>query len=472
MKSVAIIGAGITGLTAAFYLKRKGIPVTVYEASGRVGGVIQSIRQDGYLAEFGPNTILETSPKIKQLVQDAGLESRRLGTDPKAEARYVVRYQRPILLPRSVLGFLTTPLFTAKAKLSVLREPFVPARMDGPEESVAEFVVRRLGNEFLVHAIDALAAGVYAGDPYKLSLQHSFPRLAQVEARYGSLIKGQFLGARERRKRGELAKDRAPKFSFDEGLQVLPDTLRARIGEENIQLNTAVTRLTRTAQTWRLALSEKGSERSAEHSAVLYAGTAFRLAELQIESQPRVSFNALSEIRYAPVASIALGFRREDVAHPCEGFGMLIPKIAGFTILGTIFSSSLFSNRAPRGHIMLTSYVGGERYPELAALPPDKLVELVCEDLRILLGVKGSPAFTHTSFFPRAIPQYNVGFGRFRDLMTEIETKTPGLFLAGHYRDGVSLSDSILSGCNAAERIEKQTAAADGPVNEQKSIAV
>src|SRR5712671_43241 len=115
MKSVAIIGAGITGLTAAFYLKRKGIPVTVYEASGRVGGVIQSFCQDGYLAEFGPNTILETSPKIRQLVQDAGLESRRLETDPKAQARYVVRYKRPIPLPRSALGFLTTPLFTAKA---------------------------------------------------------------------------------------------------------------------------------------------------------------------------------------------------------------------------------------------------------------------------------------------------------------------------------------------------------------------
>lgn len=472
MKSVAIIGAGITGLTAAFYLKRKGIPVTVYEASGRVGGVIQSFRQDGYLAEFGPNTILETSPRVKQLVQDAGLESRRLDTDPKAETRYVVRYKRPISMPGSALGFLTTPLFTAKAKLFVLREPFVPARRDGKEESVAEFVVRRLGNEFLVHAIDALAAGVYAGDPHKLSLRHAFPKLAQVEARYGSLIKGQFLGARDRRKRGEVAKDRAPKFSFDEGLQVLPNALRECIGNTNIRLNTAVTRLTQTVRTWTLALAEKGGKGSAEHSAVLYAGTAFRLAELKIESQPRVSFSALSEIRYPPVASIALGFRREDVAHPCYGFGMLIPKIEGFKILGTIFSSSLFPNRAPEGHLMLTSYVGGERYPELAALPPDQLVELVREDLRILLGVKGKPTFTHCSYYPKAIPQYNVGYGRFRDLMSEIETKAPGVFLAGHYRDGVSLSDSILSGCNVAERIERQIAAADGPVNKEKSIAV
>ena len=133
---------------------------------------------------------------------------------------------------------------------------------------------------------------------------------------------------------------------------------------------------------------------------------------------------------------------------------MLIPKIEGFKILGTIFSSSLFPNRAPAGHLTLTSYVGGERYPELASLPAEKLFELVCEDLRVLLGVKGKPTFQHGVFYPRAIPQYNVGYGRFRELMNQIETQNQGLFLAGHYRDGVSLSDSIVSGCNVAERVE------------------
>ncbi len=143
----------------------------------------------------------------------------------------MVRYGRPVAMPGSALGFFTSELFTAKAKLALLREPFVPPRRDGHEESVAEFVIRRLGREFLDHAIDALVAGVYAGDPYKLSVPQAFPKLGQLEARYGSLIKGQILGARERKRRGEVAKDRAPKFSFDEGLQVLPDTLRERLGE-------------------------------------------------------------------------------------------------------------------------------------------------------------------------------------------------------------------------------------------------
>jgi oxygen-dependent protoporphyrinogen oxidase len=454
MKSVAIIGAGITGLTAAFYLKRKGILVTVYEASGRTGGVIQSLLRDGYLAEFGPNTILETSPKITQLIRDAGLESRRLNPNPRAEARYVVRYKRPIEMPGSPLGFFTTSLFTAKAKFAVLREPFVPARRDGKEESIAEFVQRRLGQEFLDHAIDALVAGVYAGDPYKISVLQAFPKLAQLEARYGSLIKGQILGARERKKRGEVSKDRAGKFSFDDGLQVLPETLAESLGE-SLRLNTSVVKLAQTADGWTLNLCERGQDAQVEHDAVIYAGTAFKLAELKLETEAPLNFAQFSEIRYPPVASVVLGFRREDVAHPCAGFGMLIPKVEGFKILGTIFSSSLFPNRAPADHLTLTSYVGGERYPELASLAPEKLFALTCEDLRLLLGVRGKPTFQHSVFYPRAIPQYNVGYGRYRQAMADVEAQAPGLFLAGHYRDGVSLSDSIVSGCNVADRIER-----------------
>lgn len=461
MNSVAIIGAGITGLTAAFYLKRSGVPVTVYEASGRVGGAIQSLRKDGFLAEFGPNTILETSPKVTQLVRDAGLQPRRLDPDPHAEARYVVRYQRPIEMPGSPLGFFTTELFTWKAKLAVLREPFVPARRDGKEESVAEFVVRRLGQEFLDHAIDALVAGVYAGDPYKLSVPQAFPKLAQLEARYGSLIKGQIFGARDRKKRGEVAKDRAAKFSFDEGLQVLPDTLAKLLGED-LHLNAVVTSLQQGADEWSVEVREGGQDQRVQHAAVIYAGTAYRLAELGLQTNAPLSLKPFAAIRYPPVASVVLGFRREDLAHPCQGFGMLIPKVEGFKILGTIFSSSLFPNRAPAGHVTLTSYVGGERYPDLAGLPLDQLAELTCADLRVLLGLKGKPVFQHSVFYSRAIPQFTLGYGKYRDLMTEMEAKAPGLFIAGHFRDGISLSDSIVSGCNVAERVGRHVTQGKG----------
>jgi oxygen-dependent protoporphyrinogen oxidase len=365
-------------------------------------------------------------------------------------------------------------LFTLKAKLAVLREPFIKPRRDGVEESIGQFVARRFNQEFLDNAIDALVAGIYAGDPHKLSVTHAFPKLKALEDNYGSMIKGQILGGRERKKRGEVAKDRAPKFSFDEGLQVLTDTLAAHLGDA-VRLNTGITQLTKTATGWTVHAQTATGGSLDEHDAVIFCGTAPKLAELKIDwsaglrpgssplqnragsetSAPAqlLDLSQFSQIRYPPVASVVLGFRRGDVAHNCCGFGMLIPKIEGFKSLGTIFSSALFPNRAPAGHHTLTTYVGGERYPDLALLPQDKLVALVCDDLKILLGLRGQPTFQHVVVYPKAIPQYNVGYGRFKDLMTKLETNAPGFFLAGHYRDGVSLSDSIVSGINISERI-------------------
>ena len=457
MKSVAIIGAGITGLTAAFYLKRRGVPVTVYEAGARAGGVIQSSRQNGFLAESGPNTILETSPKISELIRDLNLEARRFYPNPAAKNRYVVRDKKPIAMPSSQAEFLTTKLFSARAKFALAREPFVPPRRDGVEESVAEFVLRRLNQEFLNRAIDPLVAGIYAGDPHKLSVKHAFPKLLETEQKYGSLLKGQFFGASDRKKSGEVSRRDAKLFSFDEGLQVLTDALAAQLGD-SLKLNAPVLKMIQSDDGWRVSTSSG----EAEHSSVIYCGTAYKLADLKIESQASVDFLAFAEILYPPVASVVLGFRREDVAHPLDGFGMLIPKIEGFKILGTIFSSSLFPNRAPENFVTFTSYVGGERQPELAALPAEKLFELVCDDLRALLGVKGKPVFTHHHFWPRAIPQYNVGFGKFKDLLNEIESRAHGLFFAGSFRDGISLGDSIVSGVNIAESVGKTFLTTDG----------
>ena len=277
MKSVAIIGAGITGLTAAFYLKRKGVPVTVYEAGARAGGVIQSSRQNGFLAEFGPNTILETSPKISELIRDLNLESRRIYPGPDAKNRYVVRDKKPVAMPSSQAEFLTTKLFSARAKFALAREPFVPPRRDGMEESVAEFVLRRLNQEFLDRAVDPFVAGIYAGDPHKLSVQHAFPKLLEAEQKYGSLLKGQLFGAGEQ-KPGEISRRNARMFSFDEGLQVLPDALASQLGDA-VKLNTPVTKLVQTSAGWRVSTS--GGE--SEHGAVIYCGTAYKLAELQAE---------------------------------------------------------------------------------------------------------------------------------------------------------------------------------------------
>jgi oxygen-dependent protoporphyrinogen oxidase len=237
---------------------------------------------------------------------------------------------------------------------------------------------------------------------------------------------------------------------------VLPDTLAAALGDD-VRLNTPVARLAKCAAGWRVS-SSRGEE---EFGAAIWCGTAYRLAELPIDGarlagQPPASdqpLALLAEIIYPPVASVVLGFRREDVAHPCQGFGMLIPRIEGFKILGTIFSSALFPNRAPAGHLTLTSYLGGARHPDLALRPAAELIETTLADLRVLLGVKGSPVFSQTATYPRAIPQYNLGYGKYRQLLNDMEAAAPGLYFAGHYRDGVSLGDSIVSGVGIAARV-------------------
>lgn len=454
MTAVAIIGGGITGLTTAFRLRQQGITATVYEASERVGGVIRSFQQDGFLAEFGPNTILETSPLIGSLVRDLGLESRRLYSDPGAENRYLVRDGKLVGLPASPFKFLATPLFSVGAKLRLMAEPFIPPAPPDREESVADFVLRRIGREFLDYAINPMVGGIYAGDPARLSVTHAFPKLRDVEQRYRSLILGQFLGARERRRRAEVSKQEAKKVSFDHGLQVLIDALRETLGG-NVRLQAAVKQVTQTRGGWEVVVEHNGQLERLRHAAILFAAPAHKLARVGFQSECGLGLAMLGQIHHPPVASVVLGFRREDVAHPLDGFGVLIPQIEGFNILGTLFSSSLFPNRAPAGHVTLTSYVGGCRAPELASRPAEELFELTRRDLQRLLGVSGQAVFRHHVLYPQAIPQYEVGYGRFKDLMNQIETQARGVFFAGHYRDGISLGDSIISGHRAADRMRE-----------------
>ncbi|HWL53262.1 MAG TPA: protoporphyrinogen oxidase [Chthoniobacteraceae bacterium] len=451
MKPVAIVGGGITGLSAAHRLSALGIPVTVYEAAPQVGGVIRSESCDGFLAEAGPNTILDTSPLIGGLVRELGLDRHRIDSSPEAKHRYILRNGRPQAVPGGVATFLRSPLFSFRTKLRLPLEMLVPrARAEG-EESVAAFVNRRLGREFLDYAINPMVGGVYAGDPVRLSLRHAFPRLHEVERRYGSLILGRFLGAAARRKRGEIPKTRARKFSFTDGLQTLTDALALRLGK-SIRTRSPVLNLSFDGAEWEIGI--RGERQVNRHSAVLLAAPAYQLARMELEAMGSVRPLALlGEMTYAPVASLVLGFRRERVAHPLDGFGVLIPEAEQRRLLGVIFSSSLFPNRAPEGHVALTCYLGGMRSPSLARCDAATAVQIALADLRPVLGVEGQPLFVRHAAFERAIPQYEVGFGRFKTFMNRLEDELPGLHFAGHFRDGISLGDSILAGEAVARRI-------------------
>ena len=440
MQKVAIIGAGITGLTAAFELKVKGIDCSVFEASDRVGGCIKTVHQDGFLVECGPNSILDTHPNLGKLITRLGLEGNKLPAKPAGNNRFIVRDGNPIALPTSPPKFFSSPAFSAKAKLRLLREPFIKSKSN-ESESLADFVVRRLGQEFLDYAINPFVSGVYAGDPAKLSTALAFPKLYELEQKYGSLIKGAVKGSKERKKRAETASKDARMFTFDDGMEVLPNQLAAKLGDA-IRLNTPVAGFQRLESgTW-LVNGE-------EFSDILLAVPAHAMPQLDAP----FDLSPFEEIYYPPVTSLSLGFGINQFMHPLDGFGMLIPKIEKRFSLGALFPSSIFADRAPPGMALLTIFIGGSQSPDRALMDEDEMLQNVLADLRELLGLDGEPDFKHVSAWPKAIPQYVVGYEKYLTHMKQIEDAHPGIHFAGHYRDGISVANSILSGLNVAERI-------------------
>jgi oxygen-dependent protoporphyrinogen oxidase len=447
MTPVAIVGAGITGLTAAFYLQKRGIPVVLYEASNRSGGMVHSTSHGGFLTELGPNTIMTNSVAVPRLIRDLGLESRRLLPSSSATTRYIVRNGRPVRVPQSLPGAIATNLLSLSAKLRVLGEPFFAKTAD-PDESLAAFVRRRLGAEFLDYLIDPFVAGVFAGDPEKLSTVHALPKMSALEQRYGSLMKGAVLGARERRERNAPIASEPRMFSFDGGLRVLTDTLTDRLNG-SVRLNCPVGGIEPSGRGWRI-YSPAGPE---TYSSLLFCSPAHRLPELVTGSDLSGELKNFEQVYYPPIARLAFGFRRSQVAHPLDGFGALVPRKENMSILGVLFSSSMFENRAPQDHVLLTAFAGGARNPHLRNSSADQIAEMALDDLRSLLGISGAPVFHDVVQLDRSIPQYNVGYGAVKQLIERIEAASPGLYFSGNFRQGISVSDCIAAGAAAAGKV-------------------
>ncbi|HCZ03825.1 MAG TPA: protoporphyrinogen oxidase, partial [Verrucomicrobiales bacterium] len=409
-KTIAILGGGITGLTAAYELLKLGHKPTVFESSPRIGGAIETIRQNDFLAECGPNTLLETSPRISNLISDLGLDSRKRYANPSMKNRYIIKGGKPVPMPLSPGQFVTTKLFSLGAKLNLIKEPFIAPCPSETEESLAAFIVRRLGQEFLDYAINPFVAGVYAGDPSRLSVQHAFPKLYALEQKYGSMIKGQFFGARERKIRGTVSKDKAKLVSFDQGLEVLVDGLGQKIGD-TINISTVIESVEKDEKKWIV----QGRKIREKFDAVITAIPTHRMTNMTFRDESDLDLSILRDIIYPPVTSVVMGFRRDQIRHSLEGFGMLVPKVERKNILGTIFSSSLFENRAPEGYVTLSTYIGGMRQPDHALLGDQEMDRLILKDLEALLGVRGEPAFINRRVWKKAIPQYTVGYGKVLD---------------------------------------------------------
>jgi protoporphyrinogen/coproporphyrinogen III oxidase len=451
MAAVAVVGAGIAGLTAAYRLKRRGIRVVVYEASDRGGGVILTERREGYLAELGPNSLTAGGGALAEVLSQLGLDASRVEAERDARKRYIVRKSKLVALPTSPSQLLTTRLLSNGAKLAIFGEPLVDPGDSPMEESVATFVRRRFNQEVLDYVANPFVAGIFAGDPEQLSARHAFPRLHDLEHSHGSVVKA--LGRMMQTGRGEPGSaPEAGLISFAGGMREIPDAFARELRSE-IRFMAPVTQLRRGPKGWTVSAAYQASEL---YDGVIYAAPAHCADEVDLGFEGGDRLKTLTSVSHPPVAVLALGFRREDVAHRLDGFGFLVPDVERRNVLGVIFSSTVFPGRAPAGHVLLTAFVGGVRHPDLANADLSTLTARVLDDLRLLLGVRGEPTFRAFQLWAKAIPQYTLSYGRFKEIMDEAERRNPGLGLTGSYRDGVAVGEVIAAADQVAERIAAQ----------------
>ncbi len=455
-KSVTIVGAGISGLTVAFWLQRWGFDVTVLEAGSVPGGTMQTLHEDGWLIERGPNSALETTPLFREMFAALDLGQECEHANPAANRRYILRDGTLRLLPLSPVSFLRTDLWTAAAKARILKEPFIPRGKK--EETIAEFVERRLGREMLDYAINPFVAGVYAGSPELLSVRAALPKLYALEEKYGGLIRGMVMGARERRRRRETAKDRARMFSFHSGMQAFPDAIVRRLGGR-LRLKSGVRSITPLRENggpirFSVTVPAQGGEENLVSDCIVLSVPARAAAPL-VQPHHADLARRLAAIEYPAVAEVFFGFRQSRIARPLDGFGYLIPAKEQRKILGTIWSSAIFSGRAPGGYAALTTFVGGTRQPEILELDDAALRATVLQELRAIMGVSGEPSAERIIRWDHAIPQYTLGHLEHCRVMDEFEAACPGWFLCSNYRGGIAVGDCVINGEGTARKVRR-----------------
>lgn len=432
-----VIGGGISGLATANALARKGKRVHVLEKADEAGGAVRSERREGFLVEAGPNSMMVKSQRVWDFIEELGLGPDRVEANPLANKRFLVKNSRIVALPQTLSGGVTTPLYSPLEKLRLLKEPFV-GRSKLKDESVTSFVSRRMGPAFLEYGISALVSGIFAGNPDTLSIRHGFPKVWNLEQKYGSLIGGALKLKRERKREG-IVPFKSRIISFREGLAQLAEALANQSG---LTLRTGVdVQAIRREDTggWIVETKDKTL-----HSGKLVIATPLRAhSELPFPEEVRKTLLEIPQIDHPPLSTLVLGFRREQVGHPLDGFGVLFPRMEKRFCLGCIFSTTLFPGRAPDGKVSLMCFIGGVQQPENGSLPTEEMVRETVRDLAPLLDLKGDPEFQSHAFWPEAIPQYNVGHQVFLNALESAEETHPGLFLRGNFRGGPGLNDCV-----------------------------
>jgi oxygen-dependent protoporphyrinogen oxidase len=469
---IVVIGGGISGLAATHRLIERGAhsennrpEILLLEASSRMGGVIRTERRDGFLIEAGPDSFISEKPEAIELAKRINLTSRLIETNERHRRSFIVRGGRlhavpegfQLLAPSRFWPFATTSIFSLTGKARMALDLVLPRRttMNGNnEESLAQFVRRRLGREALERMAQPMVGGIYTADPENLSLRATMPRFLEMEREHRSLIRAMW---KQRRKAGapEAKGTSGARYSlflsFDEGMQTLVDGIIACLKGVSVRLNTRVESLTfdDAAKKWKI---DTGTEETILADAVCLALPAYASAKLLSETDGQLS-DELEAIPYASTATINLAYKRADIPHALDGFGFVVPLIERRSILACTFSNVKFAGRAPADYVLLRAFVGGALQPEMFALEEEAMIDLARRDLQQLLGIKTEPLFAHVLKWPRSMAQYHVGHiervGRIRQRLSA----HPSLKLAGNAFQGAGIPDCIRSGETAADEI-------------------
>jgi len=461
MTRIAIIGAGISGLATAHAIQTQAreagleIETVILEKEDRLGGKIWSIKDEGFLCEWGPNGFLDNKPMTLEFCDRLGIRDRLLRSDDNARKRFI--YSGKILnrLPENGPSFLKSKLISWPGKIRLATEMFRPARLDDVDETLADFGRRRLGAEALDKLIAPMVSGIFAGDPETMSLQSCFPRIRELEREYGGLIRAMVRLAKK--KRAEIREGKAVASaagpggvltSFHEGIQELTDSAAQALAGE-VRKGADVSRISRKGEGFELLLAD-GSHQDVD--IVVSAAPAHALAPMLEELDAPLA-ELLRGIPYATMNVVCFGYERKRISMDLDGFGYLIPKKEGKSILGTLWDSSIFPNRAPEGHVLLRSMMGGATNPQAIDLSEDDVVQRVRTDLKEIMGIDAPPDFVRVFRHRNAIPQYIVGHARRLGAIDERLIGLPGLFLTGNAFRGVGLNDCVNASNQTAERV-------------------
>ena len=451
-----IVGAGISGLTTAFALRKAGIDARIVDGASRPGGLIQSVRRDGYLVECGPQSF-SGNASLTSICRDLEILDRRILADSKAP-RFVLINGALEKVPLGP-GLLVSPLMGGGTRTALFRDVFGRSEAPDSDESVASFIRRKFSPTLLDRLVGPFVSGIYAGDPEKLSLRAAFPILYEAEQTSGSVLRGLLKVMKARKaKRGPLPREKPTLQTFREGNDTLVRALAEKLGAylsleaEVISIRPLDPGREPKTPRFRVGLHTPSGAEFLETERLVLAVPTDRAAKL-LAPLARAFESQLRTVDYSGVAVVSLGYRKEDVGHPLDGFGFLVPRSSGLTVLGTVWNSSLFPGRAPGHHVLLTSFVGGATNPDATKQPADQLVALVHREIKPLMQLREGPVFSNVSVWPRALPQYNLGHTARMAAINNCSADFPGLYLTGNYLNGPAIGACVEQALKVADEI-------------------